>query len=369
MVDALGGAMIEQEATGPVDDRCSNCGGHMRPPTRWEGLRRWFVNGGGTGRLYGCDGCGAMAGGGMLYRARVTSPLGRWLRLPVDVVHVLRSERTWHPVPSFYAIVMAASLVPAAGIVAAGGPPRRVLVGLPLLAWVGAFGWSLCTAFGRGRVGGEVIRLVAPGRAAHRDLDHQVEVARCAVALLPVLVPERWSGSVVIGGVGYGTDARGEPRPREIAVDAAASGDGSGPADVRLHVRLDAYDEAQLLREFAYEVEAADQPALDVDRLPADEVRRRLRRWHAEMDVRVERAVDDLQRRWEACGVLIDGERMPGHCVHLGSRAMTVLDVDGHQVTVTAPSSVMNDLDLARVRDAEPLIAEMRRQEEARLAL
>lgn len=359
--------MIEQEATGPVDERCSSCGGNMRPPTRWEGLRRWFVNGGGTVRLYRCDGCGAMTGGGMLYRPRVTSPVGRWLRLPVDVVHVLRSERTWHPVPSFYAIVMAAALVPAAGIVAAGGPPRRVLVGVPVLAWAGAFVWSLCTAFGRGRVSGEVLRLVAPGRAGHRDLDHQVEVARRAVALLPVLVPERWSGPVGIGGVGYATDARGEPQPREIAVDAAASGDGTGPADVRLQVRLDAYEEAQLLREFAYEAEAADQPELDLDRLSADEAHRRLRRWHAVMDARVERAVDDLGRRWEACEVLVDEERMPGRCVHLGSRALTVLRIHGHQVTVTAPSAVTDGLALVRVRDAEPLIAEMRRQGEARL--
>ncbi len=359
--------MIEQEATGPVDDRCSSCGGHMRPPTRWEGLRRWFVNGGGTVRLHRCDGCGGMTGGGMLYRARATSPVARWARLPVDVVTVVRRERTWHPVPSFYAIVMAVSLIPAAGIVAAGGPPRRVLVGVPVLAWAGAFVWSLCTAFGRGRVGGEVLRLVAPGRAAHRDLEHRVEVARRAVALLPVLVPARWSGPVAIGGVGYSTDARGGPQPQEIAVDAAVSDDGTAPAAVRLQVRVDAYEEAQLLREFAYEAEAADQPALDLDRLPADEAHRRLRRWHAEMDARAERAVDALERGWEACDVLVDGEHTPARCVHLGSRALTVLDIQGHQVTVTAPGAVTDGLELVRVRDAEPLIAEMRRRGEARL--
>jgi hypothetical protein len=78
-------------------------------------------------------------------------PIGRWVRLPADVLHVVRRERTCHPVPRFYAIVMAASLVPATGLVAAGVPPRRALLGVPLLAWTGAFLWSLSSAFGRGR--------------------------------------------------------------------------------------------------------------------------------------------------------------------------------------------------------------------------
>jgi hypothetical protein len=215
------------------------------------------------------------SGGAVLYRSVRRSGPARVFRLPADVLATLRRERTWHPVPRFYAFVLGFTLVLAALLAAVTGDPRR---------------------------------------ASRRRACREAAVARRALAVLPAVVPFAWAGGVGLGGVGYSGPRRGEPQPCELSV--IADQDGSLRSSPRLTIRVSgggdpAEDDEQLLRRFA-QSELAPPPGgrdeLDLAALDRCEAEAAIDAWREEVESLVEQRVRLLVEAWQPTDVRVDGE-------------------------------------------------------------
>lgn len=341
--------------------RCSGCGALMRPPTRWEALRRWFDNGSGMVPIYRCEQCGGMASGGpVLYRARTRSGLERWLRLPVDVLTTLRQQRTWHPVPRFYAWVMGISLLPAVALAAVTGSWWLWLLGLPVAGWVTVFVWSLATAFTSGRAGAAVLEVVAPRRARWRRVSREVEVAHRAVEVLPVLAPERWEGPVTIGGVAYSQSRHGEVRVHEMSVIADQDGTASSVPRLRIQIGQSGQpveEDDLALRQFV--ANEVPPPGAPVDHLAtAEDAFDGESSWE-ETEAFIDGQVRELAGQWRPLEVRLDGQPLIARGVTAAGSTLLRFELEGHPITVTAAGLASTSLELVRVADPEPLITAM----------
>lgn len=353
-------------------DVCSQCGGRsVRTTSSWEQLRRWFVYGRGMAHAYVCRSCGAAWSGGSSYLVLSGRPgWQRWSRMPGQVVAVVRRERTWEPVPQFYAAVGAAAATPAA--VAAVATRARGRWWWPPVAAVtaigGAFVLSAVSAFRGGGAGRAIARVVAPGRAAAAELDRRVAGIRHATASQGVLVPANWHGSLVIEG----THWSGRGRDRRLTGFSVAAHDHDTPGrEPRLEILHEFGDTPQGLVE---EQAVATIVALDSRETMPDlaalheaEGQRQVESAMARRRRELDRREQQLQDAWQDDHVLVDGRRVPARRL-VGEQAQAVaFDHDGCRIAVTSTGIDLSGFELTATRDIDPLLDEMTRRATARL--
>ncbi len=230
---------------------CVRCGADAWRPTRRPLLRRvwgWMRFGFPINRVdIICGSCGE-EGGGMysaLHRARPG-----WWWLPVQLVSVIRAERSMEPVPITYlAAAVAATVAGVAAQIVLGWPWWVVAAALVVAVWL-FFMSSALWGSSNGRR--EVARLLAPRRAARHDVAERVEEmsatgrTMCGVA--------NWPGELGLGGVvGYGPGA-----DRVLLVHGDRRGDGP-LVEVTMADRLDAH-QARARAELADPVAAWNSP-------------------------------------------------------------------------------------------------------------
>lgn len=345
-------------ASRPIRLTCPICDGALTLPSRAEQLRRWFHEGGGFASGSRCQQCGELSTMGLAaYGHRSTA--ARWLRLPWEVVGALRAERQVEPVPRFYALVVAASLIPAAALARLQRVGGRAFVLVPAAAWGGAFAWSLASAFPGGRALDAVTLVVAPRVGARRMDAHDRELARMAAAMLPIVVPLSWDAPLSIGGVGYAQEGRSRVA-NQVSIVAHAP-EPASPAT--LTIRVLAYPEPDTDVEALWEVaaeEAEPTPAElwdDRDGHAAE----RLERWHLRRHADIDRRVAQLAEQWEPAVVHLEGQPLAARRVRTARRTVLGCEIDGCRVTITLPGSAADRVELVRVTDPEPLIAAMAR--------
>lgn len=230
-------------------DVCDQCGGQRaRATSRWERLRWWFVYGRGMAHADVCRSCGAAWGGTSSGYVVLSGRSGwqRWSRMPGQVVAAVRRERTWEPVPRFYAIVgTAAATAAALAAVMTRARARWWWPPMSAAAAIGTgFALSAASAFRRGSAGRAVARVVAPRRAA--EAERQAAAIRHNTSHLGVLVPADWHGSLAIRGTRW----RGRGRDQQLTGFSVVADDpnipGHGP---RLEILHDLDDMPPVLAE------------------------------------------------------------------------------------------------------------------------
>lgn len=301
-------------------DVCDQCGArNVRASSWWELPRRWFAYGGGMARTYECRSCGAAWSAGTSYAVLSRrSGWQRWLSLPGQVVAAVRRERTWEPVPRFYATVGAGAAAPAA--VAALATRTRGRWWWPVVsaaaAISAAFALSATSAFRRGSAGRAIARVMAPDRAAAAELEHQAAAIRHSTIGLGVLIPAHWHGSLAFEG----TQWSGRGRDQRLTGFSVVADDRDGPGGER---------RVEILHELG------DVPLEDREQ---------------------------LQDAGQDDHVFIDGRRVPArHVAGPHSQAM-VFEHDRRRIAVTATGVGLSGLDLTATRTIDPLLAEMIRR-------
>ncbi|WP_130649168.1 hypothetical protein [Egicoccus halophilus] len=340
----------------------------MRPTSRARRLRDWFDSGIHGIVRHRCSVCGdASSHGGRGYvLVRPRSRGQQLLRMPVDLVQALRWERTWHPVPRFYAFVGVGALVPAT-VLAARLPRRRLLAlaGTPAAAIVGAFGWSMTTAGGpdgRRAVG----MIIAPQRTRQRVEAERLALVRRGVAELPPLVPADWDGEIRLGGHGTSSGPGSDQRLVSVSVTAEHRVTGVGGRVRSLDITVDrdvARSERDILERLA-DLERdpdADQPPDEADE--ADEAT--LLRWLQDRDRRREHRAEQLADAWHEITVVVEGAPVTVRQAVGDDAAVAGFRHDGLEVSVEARGLSTDGLRLRRVTDVEPLIDAMLRHERA----
>lgn len=366
---------------GEEPEVCGQCGGEaFRPATRREQLVRWFTQGAGAGSAWYCSGCGASWSGGSSYHAlyrRSASGWRRWVRLPVEVLAAVRHARSWHPVPVFYAAVGGVALVPAT-VVAAATRVRWLwaIAGVPVVAMVGTFLWSLATAAGRGRR--DVLWRLAPERAWRAELDEEVAGMRAQLGGFELLVPEGWSGTWSLEGGSWSIPRRGPRVLHDVRV-IADQGDpqlepgrhrpGWRPSTprVEIHATDGAWPtpEDQALREFVERAFPVPPPDLDdIDRHGRHEMERRMLAVLRDHERQRQPREADLAGRWRDGHLQVDG-------VTVAARLLTHEDTDvgiatfnheGRGVMLIAEGIDLDTLTLVRLADPHPLLDEFERR-------
>jgi hypothetical protein len=361
---------------------CDRCGADdVRPATALQRLRRWVRDGGDSGRVWHCAGCGATWGDGrgVLYGYRPAG-IGRTLRAPKEVLDAVRWARHWHPVPVFYLGVAGVALLPAAAIAWLTPVPWWLaLPGVPAAAVTAAFLLSLRSGLGRqGRR--DVLMRLAPHRAMARELEDDLDGLRRELPGFTLLVPATWDGELALAGCGWSVPRRGPRELREVVV-IADQGDpglepdaftpGWRPARPRLELRtsrdpMDQPDETGTARQLAAdlvhpEVFDADGPELGPDGRPDEDAA--MARFEA-----FDRAVEDraaaLVDRFRDVLLEVDGEPVAARVLSEGTLAHGWLRVDGQAVAFSAEGVEVERLALRRVTDPAPLVDayETRRQ-------
>lgn len=365
---------------------CDQCGGEgFRPATRREQLARWFVHGGGAGTAWYCQSCSASWSGGSSYGALYRTSRSGWrrqARLPIDVLEAVRDARTWHPMPLFYAAVGAVAVVPALAVALLTGVRWWVaLVGVPVVATVGAFLWSMATAVGHGR---DVLWRLAPERAWRADLEDDLTGLRDQLGGFPLVVPEGWPGALTVDGADWSIPPRG-PRVLRGVVVVADQGDplsdpdqqtsGWRPPAPLVEVRYSTIPwdvaEAQALSEFVDRAVPATPGDLDdADQVGRQELERRMLASERDHEQQRQRWEAQLADRWCDGNVQIDG-------VAVSARLLTHADTDvgvatfsydGHDVMLIAEGADLEALAFTRVADPTPLVDEFERRRREILA-
>lgn len=313
-------------------DVCGQCGARgVRPASLRDRARRWFVYGGGMARAYVCESCGAAWSGGVgwKYLSR-SSGWRRWSGMPAAIIAALRRERTWHPVPRFYATVGTASGVPVAMVVAIMRQRRGWWWPLAAAgaAIGGVFTLSLVSALRGGRAHEAITRVVAPERAAAAKLERDVQGIRRGLAGHGLLVPVNWDGPVVLSGMQW----RGlSPRDRRLTSLSVAALERDSPgAEPRIKI------------------------VHDLEGVPAPLV-----------EQRAEREVDS--RDWQDGIIIVDGQRREVRAVEGDGLLAATLRHNGRPVMVIAMNRDLSTLELATTSSVEPLLDEMMRRHSLRM--
>lgn len=351
---------------------CGQCGGEaFRPARRREQLVRWFTHGAGAGAAWYCSGCSASWSGASSYHAlyrRSASGWRRWVRLPFDVLAALRHARSWQPVPVFYAAVGGVALVPAT-VVAALTRARwwMAIAGVPLVAMVGTFLWSLATAAGRGRR--DVLWRLAPERAWPAELEEELAAMRAQIGGFELLVPRSWPGALSLEGGSWSIPRRGPRVMHEVRVIADQ---GDPQLETRRHlpgwrpstprVEIHATDgawptpEDQALREFVER--AFPPPPPELDHVGRHEMERRMLAALRDHEQQRQRRETELTDRWRDGHVQVDG-------VRIAARLLTHEDTDvgiatftdgGRGVMLIGEGIDLNTLTLVRLADPHPFV-------------
>lgn len=352
---------------------CDQCGGRsVRATSWWERLGQWFLYGGGMAQAYVCRSCGAAWAGGSGGYVVLSGRSGwqRWSRMPGEVVGVVRRERTWEPVPRFYAIVGAGAAVPAA--VAAVVTRTRGRWWWPPVSAATAIGTvfalSAVSAFRGGSAGRAIARGLAPGRAAAAELERQVAAVRHSTAHLGVLVPAHWRGSLAIEG----TQWRGRGRERRLTGFSVAAHDHDTPGgEPRLEILHELGDSPQVLVEHqaVATVVAGEfrQTMPDLAALHQAEGQRQVEaamaRWRREAD----RREQQLQDAWQDDHAIVDGRRVPARRLAGQQAQAVVFEHDRRWIAVTATGVELSGLELITTRAIEPLLEDMSHRATARL--
>lgn len=356
-----------REARKPGDmglerDVCSQCGGRsVRATSSWERLGRWFVYGGGMAQAYVCRSCGAAWAGGSSRYVMLSGRSGwqRWLRMPGQVVAAVRRERTWEPVPRFYAIVGAGTAVPAA--VAAVVTRARGRWWWPPVSAATAIGTvfalSAVSAFRGGSAVRAIARLVAPRRAAAAEMERQAAAVRHSTAHLGVLVPAQWRGSLAIEGTRW----RGRGRHRRLTGFSVAAHDLDAPdGEPRVEILHEFGGMPQVLVEHQA---VATVVALESRQTMPDlaalhetegqgQIEAAMARWRREAD----RREQQLQDAWQDDHVIVDGRRVPARRLAGRQAQAAVFEHDRCRIAVTATGAELSGLELTATRAIEPLL-------------
>ena len=346
-------------------DVCDQCGGQgVRATSRWERLRWWFVYGRGMAHAYVCSSCGAAWGGASSGYVVLSGRSGwqRWSRMPGQVVAAVRRERTWEPVPRFYATVGTAAATAVA--VAAVMTRARARWWWPPMSAAAAistgFALSSASAFRRGSAGRAIARVVAPRRAATAEVERQAAAIRHSTGHLGVLVPADWQGSLAI----QGTQWRGRGHDQQLTGLSVVADDPSTPGhEPRLEILHDLEGMPQVLAEEQAVATVAggdsQRTMLDLAMLHETGDQRQLdaamTRWRHE----TERREQQLRDAWEDDHVLVDGLRVPARRLAGQHTQAMLFEHDHRQIMVTATGLEPFGLELTITSAIEPLLDEM----------
>ncbi|MGI9018514.1 MAG: hypothetical protein ACR2HR_15675 [Euzebya sp.] len=355
---------------------CDRCGGKaFRPATRRERLTGWFTYGAGASVGWYCRNCGVARVGGSGFAVLHDVPRGhRRARLPLGLLQALRGARRWHPVPRFYAIVGAVGLVPALAVALLTRVRWWVPLGVPVVAMVGAFLWSLVSAGGRGCR--EVLReVLAPDRAWREDLEEELTGMREQIGDFRLLVPDGWAGELSIQGASWSIPPRGPRVLRELTV-VADQGDPLLDLDrhapdwrpptpcVEIRCTRDAWasPEEVALREFVDRAFPPSPPDLDgLEQRGQGEVERRMLEAHWRHQRERQRREAEWADLWHDGSVLVDGVAVPARQLMQVDAGVAVVtfDLDGQPVMVVAEGMALGSLRLVGVADPIPLLDEL----------
>lgn len=330
---------------------CQGCGSRDVRVTREPWLteaRHWLTNGGRWRREDGvCRDCGQPVNPGTWFG--FSAPQPEWLRLvkmPVQLVNVVRHSRWVTPTPISYLVPVA--LVTPIGVVVQwlwGWPWWTV----PVLAMAGLWLAYLSTAFGRASevrpLRRELLDVIAPGGSLERHRAEEAE--RFLAAPFPLYgLPPSWPGVRYLAGwsqaggskrlvrqsmrLGHG-EAWREQGPR-LVVKVGNCPDG--PFEVRHNLVERMWMEAQLPTDDIHRLMAAARKRPDPD--------------------------------WSQVLIPVDGEPQAFDYASEGQSWVARANVGGCTITLEGREFPMDSVELARIDDVEPYIEGQRQVDAAR---